>query len=68
MMMPELSGPKLVEQLLVRHAWLQGRVAFMSGGAFGDEVLALAEHLRLPVLEKPIDPNALAALIASLEA
>ena len=66
MMMPELSGPKLLKQMLARHSWLRGRVAFMSGGAFGDEVLELAEKLNVPVLEKPIDPESLHALIAKL--
>lgn len=66
MMMPELSGPKLLEQMLDRHSWLRGRVAFMSGGAFGDEVLELAERLGVPILEKPIDPESLQSLIVNL--
>ena len=64
--MPDESGPSLLEFLRVERPDLVDHFAFMTGGAS----LPSAERLRLetscPQLEKPFELDALRALIARL--
>jgi PAS domain S-box-containing protein len=55
MMMPEASGPELLLELEQEHPWLQGRVAFMSGGVFGERGDARFDLRGVRVFEKPIE-------------
>ncbi|PIE19336.1 MAG: hypothetical protein CSA65_02860 [Proteobacteria bacterium] len=55
MMMPEVSGPELFEGLSRHHRWLRSRVAFMSGGVFGDCGDERVDLRGIRVFEKPIE-------------
>ena len=64
--MPELDGMELFEQLQLVRPELTGRVAFITGGAFTPRALAFLERNTRPTLSKPIDAEALRALVARL--
>ena len=63
-MMPEMSGIELYEQLERRFpAYLQ-RIVFMTGGAFTSQARDALEQLGAPRLEKPFSEAALRRVIA----
>jgi two-component system, cell cycle sensor histidine kinase and response regulator CckA len=63
-MMPEMSGIELYEQLERRYpAYLQ-RIVFMTGGAFTSQARDALEQLGAPRLEKPFSEAALRRAIA----
>ncbi|MCK6569800.1 ATP-binding protein [Myxococcota bacterium] len=63
LMMPEMGGIELYEE--IRHRWpkLARRVVFLTGGAFTPEAAAFLEAVPNPVLSKPFDPEELRAAI-----
>jgi len=59
LMMPELDGPRLHEQLTNHSSPVLPRLAFMTGGAFTDRARDFATKLNCPVLPKPVTKSAL---------
>jgi PAS domain S-box-containing protein len=67
-MMPNMTGIELLEQLLEVAPRQAERVVFLSGGVFAPESRARLDALRAVLLEKPIDMQALRAAIAAVAA
>lgn len=63
-MMPEMTGPELYEQLRAEHPDLAARVIFLSGGAFTPETQAFLDETPCPVVDKPFQTRALRSLVA----
>jgi signal transduction histidine kinase len=63
LMMPGMSGPELHAELARRAPQLVSRLIFMTGGAFTEGARAFAETWRGPILDKPLDHQALRSLI-----
>jgi PAS domain S-box-containing protein len=63
LMMPELTGMELYDQVRQRDARLARRIVFMTGGAFTARAAAFLEQLENPCLEKPFDGAALRELV-----
>ncbi|MEO8552414.1 MAG: ATP-binding protein, partial [Kofleriaceae bacterium] len=63
-MMPEMSGIELHEQLVARFPTYSRRIIFMTGGAFTQQARDALEQLGAPRLEKPFSEPALRAAIA----
>jgi two-component system cell cycle sensor histidine kinase/response regulator CckA len=59
LMMPEMSGMDLYEELDRRFPDVAARVTFVTGGAFTPAAKAFLDRLRKPVLEKPFSPKQL---------
>jgi CheY-like chemotaxis protein len=55
MMMPEMSGIQLYEQLRHELPDCAAKVMFMSGGTFGPEAQAFTANKKIYVYEKPLD-------------
>jgi PAS domain S-box-containing protein len=66
LMMPHMSGMQLYDRLLTRSAQLARRVIFMTGGAFSKQSSQFLVGCERPVLEKPIDVEALERAVAEL--
>jgi two-component system, cell cycle sensor histidine kinase and response regulator CckA len=64
LMMPDMSGMEIAEALAVAAPGLRDRIVYMSGGAFTPEATAFVEALGEPVLDKPVDREALLARLA----
>jgi CheY-like chemotaxis protein len=64
-MMPVMTGVELFGELRRRHPELADRLIFVTGGAFTPETRGALTTLGRPIIEKPFDPAALSALIAS---
>jgi CheY-like chemotaxis protein len=63
-MMPEMSGIELYEQLERRYPAYVQRIVFMTGGAFTSQARDALEQLGAPRLEKPFSEAALRRAIA----
>jgi PAS domain S-box-containing protein len=63
-MMPEMSGIELYEQLESRYPTYLQRIVFMTGGAFTSQARDALEQLGAPRLEKPFSEAALRRAIA----
>ncbi|MEP6862815.1 MAG: PAS domain S-box protein [Deltaproteobacteria bacterium] len=63
-MMPEMSGIELYEQLELRYPAYVQRIVFMTGGAFTSQARDALEKLGAPRLEKPFSEAALRRAIA----
>jgi len=63
-MMPEMSGIELYEQLEQRYPTYLQRIVFMTGGAFTQQARDALEQLGAPRLEKPFSEAALRRAIA----
>lgn len=66
LMMPEVSGADLYLQLGEADPALQGRIVFMTGGAFTDEARAFADSVDNPVLRKPLQAEELKRTLAAV--
>ncbi len=65
-MMPEMDGVAVYEALAARGSQLLRRLAFMTGGVFGDRTTGfLAEH-DVVIVPKPIDMKALHMVVETL--
>jgi PAS domain S-box-containing protein len=62
-MMASMSGPELYDALSERMPWMVERLALMTGGVFTPAATAFLAQAQLPCLEKPLDVQALRALI-----
>ena len=63
MMMPEMSGVELYQEIERRWPALEPRIVFMTGGAFTPQVQEFLDQTRNPRLEKPFAISAVRALI-----
>jgi signal transduction histidine kinase/CheY-like chemotaxis protein len=68
LMMPDMSGMAFEAEVARRWPDAAAAIAFMTGGAFTDRAREFLDRTNRPVVEKPIDPGALRALIAALPA
>ncbi len=67
-MMPGMDGIALHDALAARHPELLSRLAFLTGGAFGERATAFLQAHPFPVLEKPLEPEPLWALVEAMTA
>jgi nitrogen-specific signal transduction histidine kinase/CheY-like chemotaxis protein len=63
LMMPEMSGMELYEELTRRFPRAAERVVFLTGGAFTPDAKAFLDRVPNDQIEKPFDPKSLRALI-----
>jgi CheY-like chemotaxis protein len=66
LMMPNMSGMELHAVLTARAPEQASRMIFLTGGAFTAQARAFLDQVPNPRLEKPVDPPAVAALVARL--
>lgn len=64
--MPELDGVAFLETLQRLRPELVQRLAFMTGGAFTSRVRSFLRRNTRPLVEKPLEPSALRALVRGL--
>jgi PAS domain S-box-containing protein len=65
-MMPEMSGMDLHEELVRHSPELAGRMVFMTGGAFTPNTRAFLNHVGNRRIEKPFSSKQLRALVQSV--
>lgn len=63
-MMPDVDGLAVWRHLQANHPALAQRTVFCTAGAFTARSLAFVEEVRDRLLEKPVDPQKLEALMA----
>ncbi|MFZ5470002.1 MAG: ATP-binding protein [Myxococcota bacterium] len=63
LMMPDMTGMDLHEELLHHRPDLAPRMIFVSGGAFTERAKAFLDQIANPCLDKPLDGSALRSLI-----
>ena len=63
--MPGITGMELFRAVKSARPGAERRIVFMTGAAFTDEARDFAAQVENPVLEKPVDPKYLRALIRS---
>ena len=61
--MPAVDGPSLYRTLRREIDDLDRRMVFMTGDTLGTDLAALVEGTGIPVIEKPLDPLAVAVLV-----
>jgi PAS domain S-box-containing protein len=66
LMMPEMTGMDLHEELLRTHPKVAEKMVFLSGGAFTEAAREFLRRVPNPQVEKPFDPQELRALVARL--
>lgn len=66
LMMPETTGAQLHAALRAAHPDQAERIVFMTGGAFTSDSRSFIEWVSNPVLQKPVDVEALEAAIAEV--
>jgi PAS domain S-box-containing protein len=66
LMMPEMSGMELHEQLAHRSPELAGRMVFLTGGAFTTHAHSFLSRVSNPRVEKPFSTQELRELVRSL--
>jgi len=62
--MPDVDGPAFYKALESEVDDLEQRMMFMTGDTLRTDLEALVEGTDIPVIEKPLDPRAVAAMIA----
>jgi len=68
LMMPEMTGMDLHDVLLAERPEYAGRLVFLTGGAFTERAREFITRTSAPVLDKPVDAEALRARIAEIAA
>ena len=63
LMMPDISGPEVYEQLEKTRPDLCARMVFMSGGAYSERTEEFASTTKCPLVSKPFDTKAVRALV-----
>lgn len=66
LMMPELDGGSVYQEILRRHPAVAARTAFMSGGVFSERLRRFLAGPTQPVLDKPIPPHELRRVVQEL--
>lgn len=66
LMMPELTGMELYEQLAADAPAVAERMVFVTGGAFSNGAQAFLSKVSNPRLEKPFEPDQLRELVRAL--
>jgi DNA-binding NtrC family response regulator len=66
LMMPEMTGMDLHEELSRTHPEIAKRMVFLSGGAFTDAAREFLRRVPNPQIEKPFDPQQLRDLLRRL--
>jgi len=64
LMMPDMTGPEFREALLARLPQMNGRLIFITGGAFTPEMERFLEESGSPHVLKPFDVPALRRMVA----
>ena len=67
LMMPDVSGMAIFEEVRRARPELGERFVFMTGGAYTDQARAFFEHVTVPRLEKPFDVAELERLLARIQ-
>jgi CheY-like chemotaxis protein len=62
--MPDAGGPELYQTLRSEIPELHRRMMFMTGDTLGTDLESLVAGTTIPVIEKPLDPPTVAAMIA----
>lgn len=68
LMMPDLSGMQLYEEIARRHSGLEERIVFVSGGAITEAARVFLASVRNRRLDKPVDAARLLAVVAQVAA
>jgi CheY-like chemotaxis protein len=68
LMMPGLDGVAVHQAISARHPALLPRLAFVTGGAFGERASAFLASHDVVVLPKPMEPRRLLEVVAGLAA
>lgn len=63
LMMPNVTGMDLYEQMQATRPELASRFVFLTGGTFTERAQTFLQHVRNPVLQKPFHPDAILALL-----
>jgi CheY-like chemotaxis protein len=63
--MPDLDGPALYRELAAQRPELLSRIVFMTGDTLGGDMTGFLTETGVRLLEKPLDPTAVSARIAS---
>lgn len=58
-MMPELTGVDVYRALAEHYPGTENRIVFVSGGAFGGEIIDFIERVENPLVAKPFDRDEL---------
>ena len=64
--MPGMNGEAFYKRIGERHPELLGRLAFLTGDARSPEARAFLSTAEVPLLEKPVTPDAIRELVLSL--
>ena len=65
-MMPEMSGVEVYQQIRERHPGQERKLVFMTGGAFAEPAAHFIESVSNPKLKKPFAGASLRALVAAV--
>jgi CheY-like chemotaxis protein len=66
LMMPEMTGMDLHDELSRTHPQVAAKMVFLSGGAFTEAAREFLRRIPNPQVEKPFNPQELRALVARL--
>jgi CheY-like chemotaxis protein len=66
LMMPEMSGMALYEELTQRYPDAAKRVAFVTGGVFSEEMVAFLDRVPNQRISKPLNPASVRSLVLRL--
>jgi CheY-like chemotaxis protein len=67
LMMPQMTGMEFHARLRTLDPAQAQRIVFLTGGAFTPNAQDYLKSVNTPMLEKPLEPNALKKLLASRE-
>jgi len=65
-MMPGMTGLEVYDTLRREDAISEGQLVFFTGGVFDPEIAERVRRSGVPVLEKPVSPEQLASVVASV--
>jgi DNA-binding response OmpR family regulator len=67
-MMPDLSGLELFEELRRRRPGIERKLAFMTGGMFTPQAQAFLDKIDNPRVDKPFDMDVVREIIRAVTA
>jgi CheY-like chemotaxis protein len=65
-MMPEMSGVDVYQQIRERHPGQEQKIVFMTGGAFAEPAAHFFEEVDNPKLKKPFTASTVRSLVATV--